>query len=117
LSHPDVACWIEKTNRYTSRANRAGCSAGPEGLAAFAHERIDHWMAATKDDDPKGYPAAAAVLRAVYDIVDAIKQWEAARGLDGATLFAEACAAFDAGRRTEVPVATNLDHDTWKAAS
>lgn len=95
LSHPDVAGWIEKTNRYTSRDDRIGMSAGAEGLAAFAHQRIDHWMARTRDDGPDGYPTAVAVLRAVYDIVDAVKSWEQARELDGATLFRQACAAFD----------------------
>lgn len=95
LSHPDAAGWVEKTNRYTSRSDRAGTSAGPEGLAAFAHRRIDYWMARTRDDEPDGYPAAAALLRAVYDMVDAVKSREQARGLDGVELFQQACAAFD----------------------
>ena len=96
LSHPDVAGWIEKTNRYTSRADRIGVSAGDEGLAALAHRQIDHWMARTRDDDPNGYPTAVAVLRAVYDIVDAVKSWEQARGLDGAALFRHACEVLNA---------------------
>ena len=79
LSHPDTATWVEKTNRYTSRADRARCAAGPDGFAAFAHQRIDHWMGLTKDSDPNGYPAAVAVLRAVYDMIDAVKAWEEAR--------------------------------------
>jgi len=29
LSHPDVGGWIEKTNRCTSRRDRAGIKAGP----------------------------------------------------------------------------------------
>lgn len=95
LSHPDVSGWIEKTNRYTSRANRAGIKAGPDGFAAFAHERIDYWMARGSDQTPDGYPAAAALLRAVYDIVDAVKSWETERGLDGAGLFEQTCKALD----------------------
>jgi len=98
LSHPDVAGWIEKTNRYTSRADRVGIKAGPEGLAAFAHERIDHWISRSLDSTPDGYPAAVAVLRAVYDMVDAVKAWEADRGLDGSALFAQVCASLDMAR-------------------
>jgi len=95
LSHPDASGWIEKTNRYTSRHDRVGIQAGPEGFAAFAHARIDHWMARTTDAAPDGYPAAVAVLRAVYDMVDAIKTWESQTGLDGNTLFQQACEALD----------------------
>ena len=106
LSHPDVSGWIEKTNRYTSRPDRAGIVAGPEGFAAFARQRIDHWMARTRDGDPDGYPAAVALLRAVYDMIDAVKTWEAAAGLDGSALFRQACAALDAaydGQRDAKP--------------
>ena len=95
LSHPDVSGWIEKTNRYTSRADRMGIKAGPEGFAAFAHERIDHWMARGTDHTPDGYPAAVALLRAVYDMVDAVKAWETERGIDGTTLFEQTCLALD----------------------
>ena len=95
LSHADAAGWIEKTNRYTSRPDRVGIKAGPEGFTAFAHQRIDHWMACTRDDTPNGYPAAVAVLRAVYDIVDAVKAWEAESGHTGTALFEQACALLD----------------------
>jgi glycosyltransferase involved in cell wall biosynthesis len=98
LSHPDVARWVEKTNRYTSRADRVGIRAGPEGLAAFAHERIDHWISRSRDSTPDGYPAAVAVLRAIYDIIDAVKAWEADRGLDGVALFDQICASLDEAR-------------------
>jgi glycosyltransferase involved in cell wall biosynthesis len=95
LSHPDVSGWIEKANRYTSRLDRVGIKAGPEGFAAFAHERIDHWMTRTPDATPDGYPAAVALLRAVYDMVDAVKAWEAESGLTGDTRFDQACALLD----------------------
>jgi hypothetical protein len=95
LSHPDVSGWIEKTNRYTSRPDRAGLRSGPEGFASFAHERIDHWMARTADDAPNGYPAAVALLRAIYDMIDAVKAWETESGVDGAALFQQACEVFD----------------------
>jgi hypothetical protein len=98
LSHPDVSGWIEKTNRYTSRPDRAGLRSGPEGFASFAHERIDHWMARTTDDAPNGYPAAVALLRAVYDMIDAVKAWETESGVDGAALFQQACEVFDEAR-------------------
>jgi glycosyltransferase involved in cell wall biosynthesis len=90
LSHADTAAWIEKANRYTSRPDRDGIASGPEGLAAFAHRRIDHWASRTSDADPNGYPAAAAVLRAVYDIVDAVKTWETANPTGDARPFESA---------------------------
>jgi glycosyltransferase involved in cell wall biosynthesis len=95
LSHPDVTGWIEKTNRYTSRSDRVGIKVGADGFAAFAHERIDYWMARGSDTTPDGYPAAVALLRAIYDMVDAVKWWETERGLDGAALFEQACKAMD----------------------
>jgi hypothetical protein len=98
LSHSDAAGWIEKTNRYTSRTDRAGLAVGPEGFARFGHERIDYWMGRTRGEEPGGYPAAVALLRAVYDMVDAVKAWEAARGLDGEALFRAVCERLDAGR-------------------
>ena len=102
LSHQDTHVWIEKTNRYTSRPDREGAKAGPEGFAAFAHERIDYWMARSADPAPDGYSAAVALLRAVYDMVDAVKAWEAETGLDGEALFAQACQTLDAARAPRV---------------
>jgi hypothetical protein len=103
LSHPDVAGWIERTNRYTSRPDRVRTADPDDDLARFAHARIDHWMARTRDTTPGGYPAAAAVLRAVYDIVDRLKTWEEERGANGAALLrqrgAELDAAHDAATR------------------
>jgi glycosyltransferase involved in cell wall biosynthesis len=87
LSHPDVAGWIERTNRYTSRPDRARVADPAADLAAFAHARIDHWLARTQGGEPDGYPAAVALLRAIYDMVDQLKGWEEARGLDGAERF------------------------------
>lgn len=104
LSHPDVAGWIEKTNRYTSRSDRAGCATAPDGLAAFARQRIEYWSSRTDDDDPNGYPAAVALLRAVYDMVDVLKGWEAKRALNGAALFHQACADLDAAHGRRLPV-------------
>jgi hypothetical protein len=95
FSHPDTSAWIEKTNRYTSRPDRAALAAGPEGFAAFAHQRIDHWMARTADPAPDGYPAAVALLRAVYDMADAVKVWEAGNQQTGCAVFKTACDALD----------------------
>ena len=103
FSHADVTGWIEKANRYTSRRNRAGIEAGPDGLAQFAHQRIDHWMARTEDSDPGVYPAAAALLRAVYDMIDALKNWEATSCPGGQDLFDRSCKALDAAYR-DMPV-------------
>ncbi len=96
LSHRDVAEWLEKCNRYTSRADRKRVEHDGQDLAAFAHARIDHWLARTKDRAPGGYPAAAAMLRALYDIVDRLKTWEEERQIDGPADFARICAALDA---------------------
>jgi hypothetical protein len=98
LSHTDAAGWIEKTNRYTSRPDRAGIKVGPEGFAAFAHQQIDHWMARTTDNAPDGYPAAVALLRAVYDMVDAVKAWETSSGVNGTALFQQVCESLDQDR-------------------
>ncbi|MEI7710503.1 MAG: glycosyltransferase family 2 protein [Rhodospirillales bacterium] len=94
LSHPDVAGWIERTNRYTDRPDRRRVADDGLDLAAFAHARIDHWLSGSRD----GYVAAVALLRATYDIVDRLKTWEEARGLDGNALFAQVCAQIDAAK-------------------
>jgi glycosyltransferase involved in cell wall biosynthesis len=115
LSHADASGWIEKTNRYTSRPDRVGIKAGAEGFAAFAHERIDHWMARTKDDTPDGYAAAVAVLRAVYDMVDAVKAWEAESGPPGADLFDQACALLDRAKLRGQPASATPPADQHPA--
>lgn len=91
LSHADVRSWIERTNRYTSRPDRVRVADPGSDLAAFAHARLDHWLSGSRD----GYPAAVALLRGIYDIVDRLKTWEEARGLDGHALLAEACAELE----------------------
>lgn len=96
LSHPDVAGWIERTNRYTARPDRARVANDGDDLVTFAHARIDHWLARTQDEEPDGYPAAVALLRAIYDMVDRLKTWEEMRGLDGPALFRQLCAELDA---------------------
>ena len=96
LSHRDVAEWIGKCNRYTSRADRQRAHHDGKGLAAFAHARIEHWQSRSRCTEPGGYPAAVSVLRAVYDIVDRLKTWEEERSLDGAAAFAWLCQELDA---------------------
>ena len=129
LSHRDVAEWVEKCNRYTSRPDRRRVKHVGQDLAAFAHARIDYWVARTRDETPGSYPLAVAVLRATYDVVDRLKTWEEERGLDGAAEFARICATLDAayaalpgsvGRAGAVmrgcPVPSTLDADTERAA-
>jgi glycosyltransferase involved in cell wall biosynthesis len=96
LSHRNVADFIEKTNRYTSQPDRMQSPWPCSGLARFAHERIDHWVARTDSCGPDSYPMAVAVLRAVYDLVDRLKTWEQEAGLDGAALFRAECARLEA---------------------
>lgn len=92
LSHRDAAQWIEKTNRYTSRPDRVRVPADDD-LIGFAHARIEHWQAHTRATDRTGYPAAVALLRAIYDVIDRVKCWEEAQGLNGAAAFAAQCEA------------------------
>jgi hypothetical protein len=96
LSHQNVAQWIEKTNRYTSRADRERVTDYAQSLARFAHDRIDHWLSRTRNDSPGSYPEAVAVLRATYDLVDRLKTWEEERGLDSTVEFQRVCALLDA---------------------
>ena len=101
FSNANVAGWVEKANRYTASPDRDGIKPGADGLAAFGHQRIDHWFGRTHDEATSGYPAAAALLRALYDMVDGLKAWEAARGLDGADLLGQACARQDLEQQVE----------------
>jgi glycosyltransferase involved in cell wall biosynthesis len=87
LSHPDVASFIERTNRYTGRPDRVSINGGDRDLITYAHDRIDYWAMRSGDRSPEGYPAAVALLKAIYDVVDRLKIWEAERDLDGAALF------------------------------
>ena len=87
LSYQDVAGWIERTNRYTSRPDRIRAAGGADHLIRFAHDQIDSWMRRTDAASGNDYPSAVALLRAVYDIVDRLKAWETDRGADGAELF------------------------------
>jgi glycosyltransferase involved in cell wall biosynthesis len=97
LSHRDVAQWVEKTNRYTSRLDRERVTDDGRSLARFAHDRIDHWLSRTRDASPGEYPEAVAVLRATYDLIDRLKTWEEERGVDAAVEFQRVCAWLDAG--------------------
>jgi glycosyltransferase involved in cell wall biosynthesis len=87
LSHPDVASFIERTNRYTGRPDRARITGGEGDLIQFAHDRIDYWSKRTAGGLADGYAATIVLLRATYDIVDRLKTWEENRGVDGAALF------------------------------
>ena len=103
LSHQDVAQWIAKANRYTSCIDRARVDHAGTDLIGFAHARIDHWIARTRDATPDGYPAAMALLRATYDLIDRLKVWEEERGLDGTALFRQVCADLDAAHGDTPP--------------
>ena len=85
-----MASWIERTNRYTSRPDRVQASGGHDDLIKFSHDRLDHWMRRTASATQNDYPAAVALLRAIYDMVDRLKAWETERGLDGEAMLAAA---------------------------
>jgi hypothetical protein len=95
LSHPDTAQWIERTNRYTSRPSRVRSESAQADMIGFAHQRIDHWQAESRDSNGSDYQAAVALLRAIYDMVDRVKAWEAQQGLDGASAFRARCAELE----------------------
>ncbi|RWM19051.1 MAG: hypothetical protein EOR72_03325 [Mesorhizobium sp.] len=94
LSHRDTFQWIEKTNRYTNMQDRVSFFDTNTPLEAFAQERIAFWLAQSRSRSD--YVVSAALLRAVYDIVDRVKLWEAQDGLDGSRAFAAVCAELEA---------------------
>ena len=95
FSHTDVAQWIEKTNRYTSRPDRVRMDDGGTDLIGYARARIDAWTRLGPATGPAEYPAAVALLRAIYDIIDRLKIWEEERGVDGAAQFVQLCRELD----------------------
>lgn len=111
LSHRDAEQWIERTNRYTSRPSRVNAEAEGTDLIDFAHRRIDHWLSRGSRNGSNDYPAAVALLRAIYDMVDRLKAWETQRGIDGAAAFRARCAeleqAYDA-LETTLGIATGM---------
>jgi GT2 family glycosyltransferase len=96
FSSPSVAEWIEKTNRYTSQPDRARENQVTADLASYAHARIDAWTNFVQPVGSADYPAAVGLLRATYDIVDRLKFWETARGIDGEAEFARLCRDLEA---------------------
>ncbi|MSP02995.1 MAG: glycosyltransferase [Acetobacteraceae bacterium] len=103
LSHPDVASFVERTNRYTSRPDRVRVAGGEGDLIGFAHDRIDDWIGRTPEAPRDGYVAAVALLKAIYEVVDRLKTWEETRGLDGAALFRLAQEQLVASSRSDAP--------------
>ena len=94
LSHRDAHQWIEKTNRYTSERDRVSFFDASMPLETFGQERIAFWLSQSRSRSD--YVVATALLRAVYDIVDRVKLWEAQDGLDGDAAFAAVCAELEA---------------------
>jgi predicted nuclease with TOPRIM domain len=115
LSHQDVAQWIDKTNRYTSRLDRERAPDDGRSLAGFARGRIDYWLSRTRGASPGGYPEAVSVLRATYDLVDRLKTWEEERGLNAAAEFLRICASLDAQYRA-LGVVRDREGETVTAA-
>ncbi|MBI5112272.1 MAG: glycosyltransferase [Rhodovulum sp.] len=100
FSHESVFRWIEKSNRYTSRPDRLRPDDDTPDLVAFAHRRIDHWIARSRNAHPGSYAATIALLRALYDTMDRLKAWEEAAGIDGEARFRQARAALSETYRT-----------------
>lgn len=94
LSHRSAHQWIEKSNRYTDEPDRVSWFDTSIPLDQFAHERVDFWLSQSRSRSD--YVACAALLRAVYDIIDRVKLYEATMGIDGDAEFARVCAALEA---------------------
>ena len=69
---------------------------GGRDLIGFAHNRIDAWAGRSTIEDRGSYPAAVAVLRAVYDIMDRLKLWESEEEGGGDAAFEVICRKLDA---------------------
>ena len=54
---------------------------------SYSQADLGWWADRCREHTPDGYTSAVALLKAVYDIVDRVKAWEEARGLDGAEEF------------------------------
>src|SRR5262249_41503968 len=95
LSHEDAATWIEKTNRYTSRPDRVSrgniSDMTPDGIIAL----MQTYLSKVPADDPDGYLTAVSALRGLYDVVDAVKRWEAEQPKSGKELFSDICASLN----------------------
>jgi hypothetical protein len=95
LSHKDVATWIEKTNRYTSRPERAGEAGANDMTPSGIMSLMQKYMSDVPLDDADGYLTAVASLRGLYDVVDAIKRWEVEQPKCGEDRFIEICQALN----------------------
>lgn len=93
LSHKSAHQWVEKTNRYTDEPDRVSWFDTTIPLEQFAHERVDFWLSQSRSRSD--YVVSAALLRAVYDIVDRVKLFEATLGIDGDDAFLAVCAELD----------------------
>lgn len=91
LSHADVHQWIEKTNRYTDQIDRVRMTDITQGLAQAAHLAIDKWLGNSSNANPGSYVEAVSVLRALYDIIDSLKEFEERRGVSGKNALDVVC--------------------------
>jgi glycosyltransferase involved in cell wall biosynthesis len=91
VSYRNTHDWVEKTNRYTSCADRAMTPHLPpdQGLRAYLKARTDHWFG--PEQDRSLYVDAISALRVVYDIVDIVKSLESTLGVSPDSDFAAVC--------------------------
>jgi glycosyltransferase involved in cell wall biosynthesis len=96
VSHLNTEDWIEKTNRYTSMKDRNSTFEGADesSLVDVARQAVERWGQKTHGSSDR-YVQAVAMLRAVYDIVDAVKHWEQSEGLNLRAMIAETCAGLE----------------------
>jgi len=72
LSHPDIATYLEKTNRYTAQQQRCGIQ-WSNGLHLREYAL---WRVAQIDSYPDQGVQAVQLMRALYEVVDLAKRWE-----------------------------------------
>jgi len=122
LTRPDFADAFAKSNRFTEHPMRRNRVAGANRLADFARERLEHWLARAdrtrpaplpnglqrllrrligprpdgKQSSQDEYLDAVALIRVIAELMDGLKRWEAAAGIDGHKAYAALCAEFQA---------------------
>lgn len=120
LTRPDLADAFAKSNRFTDHPNRRSLASMDGSLADIARERLDRSLAGADKSrlDPAPnrlkrllrrltgaqrtdtrttrdkYLDAVALVGFIGDLMDVLKRWETAEGIDGRAAYAALCADF-----------------------
>jgi hypothetical protein len=93
LSHAGTEQWIERTEPLYITARTCCIELEIADIIDFVHNCSDPWQALSRHTDRNDDPAAAALPRAIFDMVDRMKAWKAQEGLDGAGVSRTRCQA------------------------